>query len=181
MQIKRFNRLTLEYLLEQIIYSYKRSILAPGEMVGMIAAQSIGEPTTQMTLNTFHFAGVASKSNVTKGVPRVEELLSLSDNPKKPSLTIALQESEEHDRIRAQTIMNMIEHTKLGDVVSTSEICFDPDDYSSNIENNNTSIKQFLEFERLVDECQGQVQEENEKSKWIMPVSYTHLTLPTKA
>ena len=46
-------------------------------MVGMIAAQSIGEPTTQMTLNTFHFAGVASKSNVTRGVPSIEEILSL--------------------------------------------------------------------------------------------------------
>ena len=51
-------------------------------MVGIIAAQSIGEPTTQMTLNTFHFAGVASKSNVTRGVPRIEEILSLSENPK---------------------------------------------------------------------------------------------------
>ena len=51
-------------------------------MVGMVSAQSIGEPTTQMTLNTFHFAGVASKSNVTRGVPRIEEILSLSENPK---------------------------------------------------------------------------------------------------
>ena len=49
-------------------------------MVGILAAQSIGEPTTQMTLNTFHLAGVASKSNVTRGVPRVEEILSLSDS-----------------------------------------------------------------------------------------------------
>ena len=95
MQIKRFNRLTLEYLLEQIIYSYKRSIVAPGEMVGMIAAQSIGEPTTQMTLNTFHFAGVASKSNVTRGVPRIEEILSLSENPKNPSCTVYMFPDEE--------------------------------------------------------------------------------------
>ena len=69
---------------------YKKSIVHPGEMVGMIAAQSIGEPTTQMTLNTFHFAGVASKSNVTRGVPRIEEILSLSENPKNPSVTIRL-------------------------------------------------------------------------------------------
>ena len=76
--IKRFNRKALELLLETIVLNYKRAIVAPGEMVGMIAAQSIGEPTTQMTLNTFHFAGVASKSNVTRGVPRIEEILSLS-------------------------------------------------------------------------------------------------------
>ena len=55
-------------------------------MVGVIAGQSIGEPTTQMTLNTFHLAGVGSKSNVTRGVPRIEELLRLTKNPKNLSL-----------------------------------------------------------------------------------------------
>jgi DNA-directed RNA polymerase II subunit RPB1 len=83
---KRFNRKALEILLETIILSYKRAIVAPGEMVGMVAAQSIGEPTTQLTLNTFHYAGVASKSNVTRGVPRIEEILSLSAEMKNPSL-----------------------------------------------------------------------------------------------
>ena len=79
------------YLLDTILNMYKQAIINPGEMVGIIAAQSIGEPTTQMTLNTFHFAGVASKSNVTRGVPRIEEILSLSENPKNPSCTIYLQ------------------------------------------------------------------------------------------
>jgi DNA-directed RNA polymerase II subunit RPB1 len=73
-------------------------------MVGMIAAQSIGEPTTQMTLNTFHFAGVASKSNVTRGVPRIEEILSLSENPKNPSVTIYLPKDEENSREEAQNL-----------------------------------------------------------------------------
>ena len=67
----RFNNKGLQYLLDIIITNYKKAIVNPGEMVGIIAAQSIGEPTTQMTLNTFHFAGVASKSNVTRGVPRL--------------------------------------------------------------------------------------------------------------
>ena len=80
--IKRFNKNSLTYLLDTIIRMYKQAIVNPGEMVGIIAAQSIGEPTTQLTLNTFHFAGVASKSNVTRGVPRIEEILSLSENPK---------------------------------------------------------------------------------------------------
>ena len=88
---KRFNKKALEILCVTIINSYKKAIVAPGEMVGIIAAQSIGEPTTQMTLNTFHFAGVASKSNVTRGVPRIEEILSLSENPKNPSCTIYLK------------------------------------------------------------------------------------------
>ena len=59
-------------------------------MVGIIAAQSIGEPTTQLTLNTFHQAGVSSKSGVTRGVPRIEEILKLSFEIKNPSLTVFL-------------------------------------------------------------------------------------------
>ena len=82
-------------------------------MVGMIAGQSIGEVSTQMTLNTFHFAGVASKSNVTRGVPRIEEILSLSENPKNPSLTIFLKEEDETQKDKAQSIMYMLEHTKI--------------------------------------------------------------------
>ena len=83
----------------------------PGEMVGILSAQSIGEPTTQMTLNTFHLAGVASKSNVTRGVPRVEELLSLSDNPKNPSMTVFLKKPDSKNREKCQMILNMIEET----------------------------------------------------------------------
>ena len=95
-------------------------------MAGIIAAQSIGEPTTQMTLNTFHFAGVASKSNVTRGVPRIEEILSLSAHPKKPSTTIFLKEDEQEDRLKAQEQMYLLELTSLQDVTSSVSICFDP-------------------------------------------------------
>ena len=85
---KRFHRKGLNLLLENIILKYKKAIVHPGEMVGIISGQSIGEPSTQLTLNTFHGSGIASKSNVTRGVPRIEELLRLTKNPKNPSLTI---------------------------------------------------------------------------------------------
>ena len=104
--MKRFNKRALAILLDAIVLSYKQATVAPGETVGMIAAQSIGEPTTQMTLNTFHFAGVASKSNVTRGVPRIEEILSLSENPKNPSLTVYLHQHNAESQERAQTIQN---------------------------------------------------------------------------
>ena len=103
--LKRFNRNALKLLIDKIVLGYKNAIVAPGEMVGMIAAQSIGEPTTQMTLNTFHFAGVASKSNVTRGVPRIEEILSLSENPKNPSCTVHMFPDEEHDQENAEKII----------------------------------------------------------------------------
>ena len=77
LMMRRFNKKAIILLTGNArTLNYHKSIINPGEMVGMIsAAQSIGEPTTQMTLNTFHFAGVASKSNVTRGVPRIEEIL----------------------------------------------------------------------------------------------------------
>tara|TARA_B100000886_G_scaffold336333_1_gene294909 strand:+ start:9116 stop:13621 length:4506 start_codon:yes stop_codon:yes gene_type:complete len=170
LQIKRFNRLSLEYLLEKIIHSYKSSIVAPGEMVGMIAAQSIGEPTTQMTLNTFHFAGVASKSNVTRGVPRIEEILSLSENPKNPSLTVYLKEEDQTDKIKAQSIQYMIEHTKLEDLIEQIQICFDPKDTDTIIEEDRVLLQQYNLFENLVDECinSDENSDSKNKSKWII-------------
>ena len=170
LQIKRFNKLSLTYLLENIMYSYKRSIIAPGEMVGMIAAQSIGEPTTQMTLNTFHFAGVASKSNVTRGVPRIEELLSLSENPKNPSVTVYLKEEDQTDKIKAQSIMYMIEHTKLEDVVEQIQICFDPKDTDTIIEEDRDLLQQYHAFENIIEECinDDDSEESKLKSKWII-------------
>ena len=57
-----------------------------------------------MTLNTFHFAGVASKSNVTRGVPRIEEILSLSENPKNPSVTVVLKKGDKERVEKAQEI-----------------------------------------------------------------------------
>ena len=167
--VKRFNRKTLISLLEMITSIYKNAIVAPGEMVGMIAAQSIGEPTTQMTLNTFHFAGVASKSNVTRGVPRIEEILSLSENPKNPSVTICLPKDQEGSRENAQNLIPTIEHTKLNEVVSSVDICFDPDDLNSLIEEDVDALTQYYEFERLADQCGAQdVVSSKEKSKWII-------------
>jgi len=167
---KRFNKKALVILLDTIILSYKRAIVAPGEMVGMIAAQSIGEPTTQMTLNTFHFAGVASKSNVTRGVPRIEEILSLSASIKNPSLTVYLKHDEQTDKDKASVIQYMLEHTKLQEVVKTVEICFDPDDLNTLISEDKSTMSQYREFENMIDDCLSQEvsQDENEKSKWII-------------
>ncbi len=168
---KRFNKKALELLLQTIILSYKRAIVAPGEMVGMIAAQSIGEPTTQMTLNTFHFAGVASKSNVTRSVPRMEEILALSSSIKNPSLTIYLNEDDETDKDKANSIQYMLEHTKLREVVKSIEICFDPDDMNTLIEEDKETMSQYREFEQLLDECLDQQEEMDEdKSKWIIRI-----------
>ena len=169
LMVKRFNRKTLIMLLDKIITIYKNAIVAPGEMVGMIAAQSIGEPTTQMTLNTFHFAGVASKSNVTRGVPRIEEILSLSDNPKNPSVTVYLPKDQDGSREEAQNLIPKIEHTKLREIVNSINICFDPDDMNTLISNDVDTLAQYYEFENIVDECtEPDSGHTKAKTKWII-------------
>jgi DNA-directed RNA polymerase II subunit RPB1 len=168
--VKRFNKAALSLLLDTITLDYKRAIVTPGEMVGMIAGQSIGEVSTQMTLNTFHFAGVASKSNVTRGVPRIEEILSLSSEIKNPSLSIYLKKDDETQKDKARSIMYMLEHTQLEEIVKSVEICFDPDDLNTLINDDKDTIEQYREFEKMVDECNelSLSNDENEKSKWII-------------
>ncbi len=168
--IHRFNRKGLELLCAKINSEYKNALCNPGEMVGMIAAQSIGEPTTQMTLNTFHFAGVASKSNVTRGVPRIEEILSLSENPKQPSTTVYLKEEEETDRVRAQELRYTLEYTSLKDITSSVSICFDPDDMQTLIDEDKPLMEEYAAFSSMIQECSGaeDTEEGNEKSKWIL-------------
>ena len=134
----------------------------------MIAAQSIGEPTTQLTLNTFHFAGVASKSNVTRGVPRIEEILSLSENPKNPSCTVYLNKLDKYEQSKAREYIYKLEHTKLRQIVDTMEIYFDIDDFDTKIEEDKELCRFYKEFEELIDDCNGKNYENKEKSKWLI-------------
>ncbi len=174
LMVKRFNRKALSILIDHVVLTYKKAIIAPGEMVGMIAAQSIGEPTTQMTLNTFHFAGVASKSNVTRGLPRIEEIISLSENPKNPSCTVYLHKNQECDQENAKRMVNKLEHTQLRAIVASVKICFDPPTAQKTLVTEDDHIMQtYNEFEKMIDECSGNAAEESEaemkaKSKWVI-------------
>ena len=139
-------------ILDIIKLTYYKSKVAPGEMVGAIAAQSIGEPATQMTLNTFHYAGVSAKSNVTRGIPRLRELLHISKNIKSPSVKIHLNKEYNQDKNKANYIKNSLEYTKLNDIIIQSEIHFDPNNtmYKTNIEDDEeymTIYREFLEIE----------------------------------
>ncbi len=168
--VRRFNKKAVVYLLNILEYTYKKAIVHPGEMVGMVAAQSIGEPTTQLTLNTFHFAGVASKSNVTRGVPRIEEILTLSENPKNPSITIRLKKDEEENLQKAQEIKYSLEYTNLRNVTETVSIMFDPNVDSTTINEDVEILEEFIEFEKMMSECgyKSEFNENDNFSKWII-------------
>ena len=102
-----------------------KSKLEPGTAVGALCAQSIGEPGTQMTLKTFHFAGVASM-NITLGVPRIKEIINASKNISTPIITAYLQNDTDADI--ARVAKGQIEKTTLSEICSLMEEVYQPDD-----------------------------------------------------
>ncbi len=133
-------------------------------------------------LDTFHLAGVASKSNVTRGVPRIEEILRLTKNPDKPSVTAYLRPQDQHDKDKAANYCNMLQHTKLVDVVKSVEICFDPNDHATKIHSDAALIDQFFLFDQMANECNEvyQQQADNTRSKWIIRMEIDAETLLDK-
>eukprot|EP00035_Acanthoeca_spectabilis_P006598 m.126620 g.126620 ORF g.126620 m.126620 type:complete len:1758 (-) comp13577_c0_seq1:55-5328(-) len=124
------HRLSVEafkWIMGEIEDKFLQSQAHPGEMVGALAAQSLGEPATQMTLNTFHFAGVSAK-NVTLGVPRLKEIINVSKSPKTPSLCVKLIPEVACDpEIVREQVLNSLEYTKLSQITKSTEIYYDPD------------------------------------------------------
>jgi DNA-directed RNA polymerase II subunit RPB1 len=123
-----FTPVALDALSEQVVLKHWKSWVEPGQPIGVIAAQSIGEPATQMTLNTFHLAGVAAKSNMTRGVPRLKELLKVTKNPKAVELTIPLRRDLRGSKEEARRVSQELEFTLLQDLVTVARIYYDPRD-----------------------------------------------------
>jgi len=96
-------------------------MVEPGEAVGVVTAQSIGEPGTQMTLRTFHYAGVKER-NVTLGLPRLIELVDARKKPITPTMDIYLDEEHRVSREKALSVAKEIIHTKVIDVVAKTDI-----------------------------------------------------------
>merc|ERR1719367_1458991 len=112
---------------DMIYTKFQRSMVEAGEPVGVLAAQSVGEPSTQMTLNTFHFAG-RGDMNVTLGIPRLREILMVaSANIKTPSMTIPFLNhvsEKEKDSLRITlnkvTLANVLEAVHVTEKVQMS-------------------------------------------------------------
>ena len=115
----------LEAFLSTCMQKYVTKRVEPGTAVGAIGAQSIGEPGTQMTLKTFHFAGVASM-NITLGVPRIKEIINASKNISTPIITAALMSDK--DVKAARVVKGRVEKTTLGEICSEISVVVRPDD-----------------------------------------------------
>lgn len=128
----------LETIIERVIESYNYAMIEPCEAAGVVSAQSIGEPGTQMTMRTFHYAGVA-EINVTLGLPRLIEIVDARKNPSTPMMSIYLTENIAEDRDKARKLAWDIEATYVSNLGSIST---DITDMSLTIELNEKVIGQ---------------------------------------
>ena len=109
----------LGIITQGVLDAYQLSRIQTGESVGAVAAQSLGEPATQMTLNTFHFAGVSSK-NVTLGIPRLEECINVAKKIKTPLSNIESADLE--------SVLKKLKHVTISDVLIATKITATPDE-----------------------------------------------------
>ncbi|HIH21656.1 MAG: DNA-directed RNA polymerase subunit A' [archaeon GW2011_AR21] len=117
---RNFTNEQKEQLLEKAKQAFDLARAEPGEAVGIIAAQSIGEPGTQLTLRTKHYAGAAEVS-VGSGIQRVEEIVDGRSKAKYPTMTIYLNEELRQDRKKAEDFAKTLIDVRIGDVIKVEE------------------------------------------------------------
>lgn len=150
----RLTKDMFDELLRDIKYRYMKALVQPGEMVGTLAAQSIGEPTTQLTLNTFHSAGTV-KANATAGVPRLEEILSATRNPKNPSNVVYLDASIAGSQDATISKMKEVQQTTIRDITKSVRIYYDPNPLSSNsiVQEDRAILESYEKFSITQNSC----------------------------
>jgi len=118
---KKANKEVAKEAIRQAVINYRTAKIDPGAAVGVVAAQSIGEPGTQMTLRTFHYAGVKEK-DVTIGLPRIIEIIDAKQKPSTPRMIIYLDEEHRYSQEKAEAVANRIKATQFRDVVKEATI-----------------------------------------------------------
>ena len=119
---------SFDKMMEEIKQSFIKSIVEPGEMVGIVAAQSVGEPTSQMTLNTKHSAGAAKGNSANSGLSRIQELFHYSKNIKTPQMTIYFDKLYSSNRSQINKIVSYFKHLTIRELILGAEIFYDVGD-----------------------------------------------------
>lgn len=123
----KLSRDGIDKVLKKALDLYNKAKAEPGQAVGIVTAQSIGEPGTQMTLRTFHFAGIRER-NVTLGLPRLIELVDARKKPVTPTMDIYLEEKYKKSREKAIEVARNTLQTKISALISNVDT-----DYSTQI------------------------------------------------
>ena len=183
-----FNKSMFDWVVLQIYEYFKEAIAQPSEMVGIIAAQTIGEMGTQMTLDSFHVSGTAAAVKATSGVPRLKEILSATKKTKTPTLIIYMKPDVASvknpkiaengidyidDRIEqtksiAMNIKNSIEITTLSNILEYSEIYWDSGKLDTTIEEDKGILdiyKKFAALDESINKCHSD-------SPWVLRMKF---------
>lgn len=164
-----FTKDIFDWVVAQVNQYYKEAIAQPGEMVGIVAAQTIGEMGTQMTLDSFHVSGTEAAVKATSGVPRLKEILSATKKTKTPTMNIYMKHGIttvanpvmaddgidtndpriEKAKSIAINIKNSIEITRLSDILEYSEIYWDNGLYETSIEKDKGIMQIYKELSEL--------------------------------
>ncbi|MFP4633644.1 MAG: DNA-directed RNA polymerase subunit A'' [Candidatus Aenigmatarchaeota archaeon] len=121
MEEEELNKTEVEELIERTKESYREMRYDPGEPIGVVAAQSISEPATQMTMRTYHVAGAAGGVEITQGLPRLIEVVDARKTIKTPSMDIYLEEDYQTEE-GAREVAGRVRETKLKDLISEDRI-----------------------------------------------------------
>tara|TARA_B100000787_G_C16198413_1_gene302816 strand:+ start:3062 stop:7594 length:4533 start_codon:yes stop_codon:yes gene_type:complete len=133
---------------KEILNRSLSAIVAAGEMVGAIAAQSLGEPCTQMTLNSFHYSGVANVG-MTMGIPRLKEILDFTKRIKTPICTLRLKTPHCYSAAYAESLSQVLPVLKLSDVVKSMELVFDQDFENTTVGDDQLAVTMDLYFGKI--------------------------------
>ncbi len=154
----------LEYLDDPKEYVYDFTV--PGNDSFMVDCNVL----VHNTLNTFHLAGVAAKSNVTRGVPRLKELLKVTHNPKATSLTVYLKPEYREMKEKAREVAQDLELTLLRDITFETAIYYEPSDNSTIIEEDKDLLEFYKLFESAAEEDSGMQEKPKTWSPWILRI-----------
>lgn len=160
----RMNKYMFDYVLEMIHMKMMNSIVTPGETVGVIAAQTLGEGTTQLTLNTFHSISSAA-SVVTEGLPRLNEIIKLTKNMKNKNMKIYLKDEYKVSKEEAKKVKTKFAYTKLKDLLAESEIIYMGSESYTDPEEEREFIRSYQDFSQIFDleQCK-----EEDLSPWMI-------------
>jgi DNA-directed RNA polymerase beta' subunit len=162
-------RSILKHLVDVIKHKLLYAIVNPGEMVGVVSAQSIGEPLTQLVLKSYHFSGGLSNQSVitNSGVPRIQEVIGFtsSANMKTPAMKIYLKPQYSSNKEIAFEVRNQIEYTEIKDLLLSSEILYIPDKTKSKYEEED---EQFQVFQEILELTETQCSQLDTLSNWVL-------------
>ena len=165
----KMNQEALDYIFAQIKLGVQKALVSAGEMVGPIAAQSLGQESTQLTLNTFHLAGVGSSSKITQGVPRLNELIKVTKNPKNPSNYIYLQDNVRFNKEKVEKVKNSIEQTKVGEILKSDPAFYlEPTNKLDNVLEEDREFMKFYEVFSELDKSFQQIP----KNPWVIRMEF---------